>query len=275
MEMTNMQKIEKKTEYLNEGAEEFIQSLREGTIPINANEDDFFEKLQIDSEKFLAGKIDRFEDPEYKEKDPSEEFLSNYYKSTHKKTINVVILSVDIVGSTKLSHILKRESYATLISLFLRAMTQIIYNYNGYALKFVGDEVLAYFPGPDTQGMHDNALYCAYAIKKYIISVLNPLLKDMCMPKIDFRVSLNSGQAMLAVVGHPISMQHYDLIGEPINLTKKMQLKSEVNSILIGQSATSLAHKFWRTKAQEVIAEEIENIKIHKINIRVCCKKTV
>ncbi|MGV8087062.1 MAG: adenylate/guanylate cyclase domain-containing protein [Candidatus Woesearchaeota archaeon] len=261
--------MKQKTTYLNDGAEEFVNSLKHGTIPLNDDEDDFFEKLKIDSEQYLNGKIDRFEDPEYKEKDPSEEYLYNYYKSTKKKTINVVILSVDIVGSTKLSHILKKESYATLISLFLRAMAQIVYNYNGYTLKFVGDEVLAYFPGPDTQGMHDNALYCAYAIKKYVLTILNPLLKDIFMPKISFRMSLNSGQAMLTVVGHPISMQHFDLIGEPINLAKKMQIKSEIDSILIGQSATSFAHKFWRTKAQEIILEDNKDIKIHKININV------
>ncbi|MGV8162929.1 MAG: adenylate/guanylate cyclase domain-containing protein [Candidatus Nanoarchaeia archaeon] len=261
--------MNKKKTYLNEGAEEFINSLKIGTIPVNDDEDDFFEKLRQDSKDFLEGKIDRFKDPDYKEKDPSEEFLYTYYKSTNKQTIEVVILSVDIVGSTKLSHVLKRESYAKLISLFLREMAQIIHNYNGYALKFVGDEVLAYFSGPDVQGMHDNALYCAYAIKKYILTILNPLLKDLCMPKINFRVSLNSGQAMLTVVGHPISMQHFDLIGEPINLVKKIQIKSEINSILIGQSATSLAHKFWRMKAQEVTSDEIKNIEIHKININV------
>ncbi len=255
--------------YLNEGAEEFLKSLREGTLPINQDENAFFEILKKDSEEYLDGKIDRLEDPEYLERDPSEEFLKNYYKKTKKKNIDVAILSVDIVGSTKLSKVLSQEKYAKIISLFLREISYIIYNYNGYPLKYIGDEVIAYFPGPDIPGMHDNALFCAYSIKKYVLRFLNPLLKEKNLPEINFRLSLNSGVAMITVVGHPYSMQHFDLIGEPINLTKKIQGKSEINSIVVGQTAKSIAHKFWSTKTQEIICEDLDNLKIYKLNIKV------
>ncbi len=254
---------------LNEGAKEFLESLRKGTIPINEDENNFFENLKKDSEDYLDGKIDRFEDPDYKEKDPSEEFLYNYYKDSKKKKIDVAILSVDIVGSTKLSKNLSQENYAKLISVFLREISQIVYNYNGYSLKYIGDEIIAYFPGPDISGMHDNALFCAYAIKKYILRILNSLLIERNFPEINFRLSLNSGVAMLTVVGHPVSMQHFDLIGEPINLTKKIQAKAEINSIVVGQTAKSVAHKFWSTKTQEIICENECDVKIYKLNIKV------
>lgn len=255
--------------YLNEGAKEFLESLRKGTIPINEDEDKFFENLKEDTQNYLEGKIDRFEDPEYKEKDPSEEFLFNYYKETKRKKIDVAILSVDVVGSTKLSKNLSQEKYAKLISVFLREISQIVYNHNGYCLKYIGDEIIAYFPGPDISGMHDNALFCAYAIKKYILRILNPILNEKSFPEINFRLSLNSGVAMLTVVGHPVSMQHFDLIGEPINITKKIQTKAEINSIVVGQTAKSVAHKFWTTKTQEIICEDFENMKIYKLNIEV------
>lgn len=257
------------TKYLNEGAEEFLKSLREGTIPMDDNENDFFEKLKKDSEEYLDGKIDRLEDPEYKEKDPSEEFLYNYYKKTKKKTIDVAILSVDIAGSTKLSKKLSQEKYAKLISLFFREISQIVYNYHGYPLKYIGDEIIAYFSGPDIPGMHDNALFCAYAIKKYLLRILNPILIEKGFPEINFRLSLNSGSAMLTVAGHPISMQHFDLIGEPINITKKIQTKAEIDSIVVGQTAKSVAHKFWTTKTQEMICDDLDNLKIYKLNIMV------
>jgi len=258
-----------KTCLLNEGAEEFIDSLKLGTLPKIADEDEFFESLKIDSEDYIDGKIDRFEDKEYREKDPSEEFLLNYYKETGKKEINLAILSVDLVGSTKLSKELSKEKYARLISLFLREVSQIICNFNGYPLKYIGDEIMAYFPGPDQEGMHNNSLYCAYAIKKFILRFLNPLLISKKFPELNFRISLNSGKAMLTVVGHPNSMQHFDLIGEPINVTKKMQLKTEINSIIVGQSANSSAHKFWTTKTQELLDVEIEGFKVYKLNITV------
>ena len=255
----------RQNKYINEGAEEFIDSLREGTFPVNKSEKDFFEKIKKDSEYYLDKKIDRLEGAEYNIRDSSEEFLRNYYKTTRKKSIDISILSVDVVGSTKLSNHLNKETYARVISLFLRSITQIIHNYNGYSLKYI----IAYFPGPDFEGMRNNALFCAYAIKKYILNILNPLLRERMISEISFRISLNSGRAMLAVVGHPVSRQHFDLIGEPINLTKKIQVESEVNSILLGESTNSFSHKFWKTKTQEVEVKSLKDFKIYKLSILV------
>lgn len=254
---------------MNEGAEEYLDSLKPGTIPINNDEEDFFESLWKDSMEFLDGKIDRFEDPEYRERDPSEKFLLNYYKTTKRRDIDVVILSVDIVGSTKLSRTLNQEDYAKIISVFLRGIAQIIHNYNGYSLKFVGDEIIAYFHSEDKEGMHNNALFCSYAIKKFVLKVLNPLLVERKLPEVSFRIGLNSGKAMLTVVGHPVSMQHFDLIGEPINIAKKIQVKTEINAILLGESATSFAHSFWRTKTEPLPEQIVGHIKVHKLNILV------
>ncbi|MFA5953452.1 MAG: adenylate/guanylate cyclase domain-containing protein [Candidatus Pacearchaeota archaeon] len=261
--------MNKQRNYLNEGAEEFIDSLKPGTTPRFEDEEEFFDILKKDSADYLDGKINRLEDPEYKEKDPSEEFLYNYYKTTKKKVIEVAILSIDVVDSTKLSHVLTQENYAKVISVILREISHIIYNYNGYALKYVGDEIMAYFPGPDINGMHDNALFCAYGIKKYILKILNPLLNERSFPEIKFRISLNSGKAILTVVGHPNSMQHFDLIGEPINTTKKIQLKSEINAILLGESTKSFTHQFWNSKIDPILVENENNIKVYRLNILV------
>ncbi|MCA9487576.1 MAG: adenylate/guanylate cyclase domain-containing protein [Nanoarchaeota archaeon] len=253
----------------SEEVTEFLDSLRQGTMPINEDEEEFFKELELDSERYLDEEIDKLEDPEYKERDPSEEFLQNYCKETKKKTIGVAILSVDIVGSTKLSKRLPQEKYVKIISLFLREVSQIVYNHHGYPLKYIGDEIIAYFPGPDTRGAHDNALFCAYSIKKYLLKILRPLLMKRDLPEIDFRISLNSGTSMITVAGHHRSMQHFDLIGEPINVMKKIQSKAEINSIVVGQSAKSEAHKFWSTKTQEIICEDLDGIKIYKLNISV------
>jgi adenylate cyclase len=261
--------MEENKNYSDKEIQEFINSLREGTIPKIENGKEFFEIIKKDSENYLDGKINRLEDLEYEERDPSEKFLIEYYKNVNKKNINVAILSVDIVGSTKLSKILPQEKYALLISLFLRELSQIITNYNGYPLKYIGDEIIAYFPGPNKKGMHNDALHCAYAIKKFVLKFLNPLLISRKFPEINFRLSLNSGMAMITVVGHPNSMQHFDLIGEPINLTKKIQSKAEINSIVVGQPAKEGAHKFWTTKTQELIDSEINGLKIYKLNIEV------
>lgn len=258
--------MEKQKTYLNEGAKEFLESLEPGTIPLNPDEENFFEKVEKDILDYLKEKKYGLE--ENNGTYSSETFLQEYVRKTKSREINVAVLSVDIVGSTKLSRELDKETYMKIIGSFLRGIAQIVHNYNGYVLKYIGDEIIAYFPGKGKQPMHDNALFCAYAIKKYVLKILNPILKKMEIPEIGFRIGLNSGIAMIAILGHPIAREHFDLIGEPINITKKIQTISKLNSILVGESVTSSTHDFWKNKVGEIDLEKFDwGIKVYRLEI--------
>src|SRR5919112_1861328 len=58
---------------------------------------------------------------------------------------NLVILNIDLVGSTKMSFDLSLDKLTTIIRSFAQEMSIIISEYGGYVLKFVGDAVLAFF----------------------------------------------------------------------------------------------------------------------------------
>jgi class 3 adenylate cyclase len=243
-ELFMLPELQQKT-YLNEGAEEFLKSLKPGTIPKQPNEDLFFENLYKDTEYWLNDHdFLRY----YKYIDLSEEYISKLKVDTKF----MAFLSIDIVSSTYLSQELNLKEISKLISVFSRGVGEVIYNYNGYVLKYMGDGILAYFPEPDVRGMHDNALYCAYAVKKYIIKYLTPLLKKYKLPPIQFRIGLNSGEVMRVVVGYKKLKQHLDLIGEPINVATKIQSIGYNNSILLGESTTKDMHSFWNTKVKKI-----------------------
>jgi adenylate cyclase len=59
--------------------------------------------------------------------------------------IHLVILNIDLVGSTKMSFDLTIDKLTTIIRSFAQEMSIIISNYRGYVLKYVGDAVLAFF----------------------------------------------------------------------------------------------------------------------------------
>ena len=56
--------------------------------------------------------------------------------------LNLVILNVDIVASTKLSMTLPLDR---LIQSFNQEMSLIVKDFGGFVLKYVGDSVLAFF----------------------------------------------------------------------------------------------------------------------------------
>jgi adenylate cyclase len=246
--------------YLNQGAEEFLSSLKPGTFP-KIEEDTFLNYLIKDAEKYFEDKH-KLVYSDYKinkEYDPSEEYLFKM-KDISKF---MVILSIDIIGSTKLSKKINLYDNAKIITVFSRAMGAIVHNFNGYVLKYVGDGVIVFFPEPDYNGMHDNALYCAYTMKKYIQNFLNPLLLDKGFPSINFRIGINSGEVIKTIVGYNQIKQHFDLIGDTINIASKIQNIPIENSILLGQLTSPLLHNFWRDKLFEVNFKEYS---IQKIN---------
>ncbi len=263
--------MEKK--YLNQGAEEFLNSLKPGTFP-RMEEDTFLAYLIKDAGKYLDNDYKLvYDNFDYNNQaDPSEEYLSKM-ETTPKV---MVILSIDIVGSTKLSKNLNLYDNAKIITIFSRAMGAIIHNFNGYVLKYVGDGIICYFPEPDYSGMHDNALYCAYTMKKYILKFLNPLLIEHKFPPLNFRIGINSGEVIKTIVGYNKIKQHFDLIGETINIASKIQAIPLENSILLGQGTNPQLHNFWRTKLTEIDLSknwdlqkiiEKEDYKVYNLNL--------
>ncbi|HZA68952.1 MAG TPA: adenylate/guanylate cyclase domain-containing protein, partial [Nitrososphaeraceae archaeon] len=59
--------------------------------------------------------------------------------------IDLVILHIDLVNSTKMSMILSIDKLSTIIRAFAQEMSSVISMYGGYVLKYIGDAVLAFF----------------------------------------------------------------------------------------------------------------------------------
>ena len=79
--------------------------------------------------------------------------------------LNLVILNVDIVASTKLSMTLPLDRLTTLIQSFNQEMSLIVKDFGGFVLKYVGDAVLAFFvviPGQESEGK----AACTHAITR-------------------------------------------------------------------------------------------------------------
>jgi adenylate cyclase len=174
--------------------------------------------------------------------DKSEEFLD----SLKKDKLRFVILSIDIVGSTKMSQELSIEDNSKIIQLFSSEISQLINGFSGYVLKYVGDGIIAYFPEPNYIGMIDNAIDCALSMKYFIINGLNTILNNKGLPSIKFRIGLDSGEAMVLTIGSKISKNHKDLIGKTINLTTKIQGLADPNQILAGEATIRNAHYNYR-----------------------------
>ena len=93
--------------------------------------------------------------------------------------LNLVILNVDIVASTKLSMTLPLDRLTTLIQSFNQEMSLIVKDFGGFVLKYVGDAVLAFFvviPGQESEGKAacTHAIICAKCMLQVAHGGINP-----------------------------------------------------------------------------------------------------
>lgn len=87
-------------------------------------------------------------------------------KFTESKLI-LVVLHVDLVGSTRLTMTLPIDRIATIIQAFYQEMSVLITSYGRYVLKYIGDAILAFFlVSTDVSLSCANAVYCARSIIK-------------------------------------------------------------------------------------------------------------
>lgn len=203
-------------------------------IPETSDNDKYIEKRIDEVKDYLDGK-----EPPYQPSDASEEFLNKLQKDYE---MAFVILCIDLKGSTKMSQSLSSKDNAKLVALFSREMGAIVNNYRGYVLKNVGDGLIVYFPIYAFPGMDDTAVDCAHAMKYFIEKCLNKLLPSYGLPTLEFRIGIDSGEAVVKTMGDSSAKQHKDLIGFTINLASKIQSVAKENHVVIGHTTLRGLH---------------------------------
>ena len=107
--------------------------------------------------------------------DESEEFLRKHVFSK----LDMVVLYVDLVGSTTMALEMPAEKIAIIISSFAQEMATVIRQHHGYVLKFVGDAVIGYFVADHNSLLiADNAVNCAKSMNTVIQKGINPQPDD-------------------------------------------------------------------------------------------------
>ncbi|MDE1829474.1 MAG: hypothetical protein KGI25_04035 [Thaumarchaeota archaeon] len=150
-----------------------------------------------------------------------------------EQEINLAILYVDIVGSTKLATLLSSEELSGLVKVFSEEMSVIVSKHAGFVLKYAGDAVIAFFPELKEFGnMAENAIRCANSMNMLIKHALNPIFASLGLPTISVRIGIDAGKNRIVFLG-----SDPDLIGHSITIASKILPLAQPNQITIGDVA--------------------------------------
>ena len=168
--------------------------------------------------------------------------------------IDMVVLYVDLVGSTTMTLELPEEKLAIIISSFSQEMASVIRLHRGFVLKFVGDAVIGYFVATDKALLAaDNAVTCAKSMLTVIEKGINPILNQYDYPDLMVKIGLDFGQSIVVRYGSNPEASHVDLMGPAMNIAAKIQSMAKTNQILIGEDVFKKLHPVTQKNFKEII----------------------
>ena len=170
--------------------------------------------------------------------DRSDAFLRQHVN----EKIHMVVLFVDLVGSTNISLTLPEEKVAIIISSFAQEMALAIKQHNGFVLKFVGDAVIGYFKHTSVLIAADNAVSCAQRMIQIMDQGVNPILNNYDYPDLLLHIGLDYGDNMIVRYGSDKEKSHVDILGPTMNIAAKIQSMAKPQQILIGHDVYEKIH---------------------------------
>ena len=173
--------------------------------------------------------------------DLSTESARQFLKKSVDKKIDVVILYVDINGSTRMSLTLPAIKFARIIQVFSQEMSIAVINSGGHVFKYVGDAVIAFFPAEHPKQAAANAIECAKAMTEAFTKYINPSFQMYGLPAVTVKVAFEYGNVLVVPYGKRSRTSHVDIVGATISIVAKMLPYAKPTHIITGQAIYNLS----------------------------------
>ena len=191
--------------------------------------------------------------------------LKQYGKTKARSYKEVTVLFADIKGFTKISELLSAEEIVNGIDEYFEVFDLIVEKHNIEKIKTIGDAYLCVSGLPITIPNHAEKMILV--AKDFVKAVAN--LKDKLTQEgkqtFEFRIGVHSGPVVAGVVG--IKKFAYDIWGDTVNTSSRMQSNSEPNRINISERTYLLIKDIFDCEYRgEIEAKNKGKLKMYFVN---------
>ena len=181
--------------------------------------------------------------------DDSDKFLREHVSSR----VKMIIVYVDLVGSTQMTLELPAEKLAIIVSSFSQEMGFVIRHHEGYVLKYVGDAVIGYFVAQENPLVAaDNAVNCGKSMISVIERGINPILNEYDYPDLQVKIGMDFGENTIVRYGADVNKSHVDILGPGMSIAAKITNLAKPNQILVGEDVYEKLHPTLKQSFKEV-----------------------
>ncbi|AET69199.1 family 3 adenylate cyclase [Desulfosporosinus orientis DSM 765] len=146
----------------------------------------------------------------------------------------ITIMMSDLRGFTSLTEQLPPETVVAIINNYLKCMVDVIQNYNGTILEFIGDAIMTIFGAPLWTSDHAvQAVACALEMQLAMEEV-NRWNQDNNYPEIQMGIGINTGHVVVGNIGSE-KRTKYGCVGSQVNTTSRIESYSLGGQVLISR----------------------------------------
>lgn len=181
--------------------------------------------------------------------DESDTFLRKHVA----QKLHMLVMFVDLVGSTDMALLLPPEKLGIIISSFSQEMRSVIRHHGGYVLKYVGDAVIGYFIAEESPlVVSDSAVNCARTMIDIIERGINPILSEYDYPELRVKIGMDFGENVIVRYGADQVRSHVDILGPAVSIAAKITNLAKPNQILIGEDIYEKLHPSLKSLFEQV-----------------------
>lgn len=166
------------------------------------------------------------------------------------------VLFSDIRSFTTLSEQLTPQQVVAMLNEYFTEMVEIVFKYDGFVNKFIGDALMAIYNIPVTQSQPE--LRCVRTGLEMVQALdrLNARREARGDFPIKIGIGINTGPVVAGNIGHEKRLE-YTVIGDAVNLAQRIESQTKVAGATLLISETTYA-----AVADEVIVEELPPVKV-------------
>ena len=153
--------------------------------------------------------------------DAAERVLAGNIVRGRADPIRAVVWFSDLVGFTRISDAVGPAGVLALLNEYAEAQVESIEEQGGHVLKFIGDGILAIFPGDDAAAACVRALDAA-ASQRRRIAALNERRSASGLPVTDTHLALHVGELLYGNVGSPRRLD-FTVLGPAVNEAARIE----------------------------------------------------
>lgn len=149
----------------------------------------------------------------------------------------LTVMFCDLVESTRLSLELDAEDFANAVSAYRDVCARVVRSWRGYVSRYVGDGVLIYFGYPRVA--EDDALR-GLAAAWELAHAIPELTLPPTMPRLQARISLHTGLALVGDVVGSDSIESGGALGAVPNIAARLQSLAQPGEVVISDTTAAL-----------------------------------